>query len=475
MNRTVAMLLAAGTMLAGCDMAPKYIRPALPVPAETPAGPSYGPASQAAALPADTAWSDFFTDDRLRQAIRIALENNRDLRLALANVEQARAQYRVQRADIFPTLGVDGGATYQKSPLGAVGGGTGGTAGAGAGRTDVYSVSAGVSAWEIDLFGRVRNLGKATQEQFFAAQENRNAAQTALVAEVATAWLTMAADQERLRIARDTEIAFGQTLALTTARFTAGIASELDVRQARTSHDQARSDIANATTLVAQDRNALNLLAGTTLDTALLPVTLGPGSVTLDNLPADLPSDVLLRRPDIAAAEHQLIAANANIGAARAAFFPRISLTAAFGTLSLGLSNLFGNGSDYWSAAPSATVPIFDFGRNAGNLSYAKATRDAMVAQYERAVQSAFREAADGLARRGTIDQQIAAQTSLRDNAEGAYRLSEARFKAGIDPFLTTLDSQRAFYAARQSLLATSLAREANAVELYRALGGGMK
>jgi multidrug efflux system outer membrane protein len=474
----MALLLLAGTSLSACNMAPKYVRPDMPVPTETPAGPAYAAGNagaagaKAATLPADTAWADFFPEPRLQQVIRTALENNRDLRVSLANVEQARAQYRVQRADVFPTLGANGGATYQDQPFAAA---AGGGAGAASGRTDIYTASAGVSAWEIDLFGRVRNLSKAAQEQFFTAQANRDAAQTALVAEVATAWLTLAADQEKLGIARDTLAAYVETVKLTEARLAAGVASELDVRQARTSRDQALSDIAQATTQVAQDQNALNLLAGTTLDASVLPTNLADGGVTLNALPANLPSDVLLRRPDVIAAEHQLVAANANIGAARAAFFPKLSLTAAFGTMSLGLSNLFGSGSDYWSVAPSATLPIFDFGRNAGNLKYAKATRDAMVAQYEKAVQSAFREVADGLARRGTIDQQIAAQTSLRDNAQGAYRLSEARFRSGIDPFLTTLDSQRSFYAAQQSLLSARLVREANAVELYRALGGGLK
>jgi multidrug efflux system outer membrane protein len=475
----MALLLLAGTTLSACNMAPKYVRPDMPVPTETPAGPAYAAGNagaagaKAATLPADTAWADFFPEPRLQQVIRTALENNRDLRVSLANVEQARAQYRVQRADIFPTLGASGGATYQDQPFAAAAGGGG--AGAASGRTDIYTASAGVSAWEIDLFGRVRNLSKAAQEQFFTAQANRDAAQTALVAEVATAWLTLAADQEKLGIARDTLAAYAETVKLTEARLAAGVASELDVRQARTSRDQALSDIAQAMTQVAQDQNALNLLAGATLDASVLPTNLADGGVTLNALPANLPSDVLLRRPDVIAAEHQLVAANANIGAARAAFFPKLSLTAAFGTMSLGLSNLFGSGSDYWSVAPSATLPIFDFGRNAGNLKYAKATRDAMVAQYEKAVQSAFREVADGLARRGTIDQQIAAQTSLRDNAQGAYRLSEARFRSGIDPFLTTLDSQRSFYAAQQSLLSARLVREANAVELYRALGGGLK
>ncbi len=483
-----ALTFAAGLTLAGCNLAPKYVRPELSVPVATPAGPAYAATDAAGAImPADTAWETFFTDDRLRRVIRTALENNRDLRVSVANVAQARAQYRVQRADLFPTLAASGSATYQKSPFGAVGGGatggtgTGGTGtGAGSsvvssGRADIYSANLGVSAWEIDLFGRVRNLTRAQQEQYFAAEENRNAAQVSLIAEIATQWLTMAADQDKLRIARDTEKAYGQTVKLTQDRFRIGIASELEVRQASTSYDQARSDIAEATTLIAQDQNALNLLAGTTVTADMLPSTLDGPSPTLQNLPANLPSDVLLRRPDIASAEHQLIAANANIGAARAAFFPNISLTAAFGTISLGLSNLFGSGSQNWSVAPSVSQTLFDFGKNKGNLRYAQATRDAAVATYEKSVQTGFREVADALARRGTIGAQLQAQTSLRDNAAGAFKLSDLRFRAGIDTFLTTLDSQRSLYNAQQTLLAARLTRDSNSVELYRALGGGLR
>ena len=491
--RKIALTFAAGLTLAGCNLAPKYVRPELPVPPVTPTGPAYAATDVAGAIvPADTAWETFFTDDRLRGVIRTTLANNRDLRISVARVAQARAQYRVQRADLFPTLGATGSASYQKSPFGQVTGGTGtGTGGVGggtgtgggtgvgggavaSGRTDIYSANLGISAWEIDLFGRVRNLTQAQQETYFAAQENRNAAQVALIAEVATAWLTMAADQDRLKIAQNTAAAFGQTVELTQQRFRVGISSELEVRQARTTYDQARSDIAQATTLIAQDRNALNLLAGTTLDAALLPAALDRPA-TLDTLPANLPSEVLLRRPDIAAAEHQLMGANANIGAARAAFFPNISLTAAFGTLSLGLSNLFGSGSQSWSVAPSVSQTLFDFGRNKGNLRLAQAQRDELVATYERTVQTGFREVADALARRGTIAAQLSAQTSLRDNAAGAFNLSQLRFRAGIDPFLNTLDSQRSLYTAQQSLLATRLTHDTNAVELYRALGGGLK
>ncbi len=510
-----ALTFAAGLTLAGCNLAPKYVRPELSVPAATPSGPAYAATDAAGAImPADTSWEVLFTDDRLRRVIRTALENNRDLRVAVANVAQARAQYSVQRSNLFPTIAASGSATYQKSPFGAVGGGLaggtgtggtgtggtgtggtgtggtgtggtgtggtgGGTGGTGSsvvssGRADIYSANVGISAWQIDLFGRVRNLTQAQQEQYFAAEENRNAAQVSLIAEIATQWLTMAADQDRLKIARDTERAFGQTVKLTQDRFRIGIASELEVRQASTSYDQARSDIADATTLIAQDQNALNLLAGTTLTADMLPARLDTTSPTLENLPANLPSQVLLRRPDIASAEHQLIAANANIGAARAAFFPNISLTAAFGTISLGLSNLFGNGSQNWSVAPSVSQTLFDFGRNKGNLRYAQATRDAAVATYEKSIQTGFREVADALARRGTIGAQLQAQTSLRDNAAGAFKLSELRFRAGIDTFLNTLDSQRSLYTAQQSLLAARLTRDSNSVELYRALGGGV-
>jgi multidrug efflux system outer membrane protein len=495
------LLLATSLALSGCNLAPDHVRPALPVPERSPQGPAYTGADNGvdAAAFAETAWRDFFVEPRLREVIATALANNRDLRLALANVEQARAQYRVQRADLFPTLSVTASPTYQKSPFGAAGAGTGAGAGAGAGTGagtgggtgvgagagaaagsgggafEIYSVSAGVSAWEIDLFGRVRNLSNAALQEFFAIEENRRATQTTLVAEVAGAWLTMAADQERLAAARNTAGAFRQTVELTQARFRAGVASELEVRQARTSLDRANSDIANLTTQVAQDQNALNLLAGTTVPAEQLPENLPTTGATLDRLPAGLSSEVLLRRPDIIAAERRLIGANANIGAARANFFPRISLTAALGTLSLGLSDLFSSGTETWSIGGSANVPIFDFGRNEGNLEYAKATRDAMVAQYERTVQIAFREVADALARRGTVNDQLAAQRSLVENTNASFRLSDARFRAGIEGFLNTLDSQRNLYAAEQELVGTRLLRETNAVELYRALGGGLR
>lgn len=452
--------------LAGCNMAPRYVRPEMPVAAAFPEAAAAGPE---AGVAADVAWRDFFIDERLRGLIALGLENNRDLRVAIGNVEQARALYRVQRADLLPTLGVNGSATYQKAPV-IQGLPTGGN-----GRADIYSVNLGITAWEIDLFGRIRNLSDAALQRFLAARETQDAAQVALIAEIANAYLTLAADQDRLRIALDTQKAFGATAELTRARFARGIASELDVSQAQTSLDQARSDAAALETLVAQDRNALTLLVGSDPSSDLLPQGMADGGSTLGALPAGLPSDVLLRRPDIASAERTLRAANADIGAARAAFLPRLSLTAAAGTMSLGLSSLFANGSESWSVAPSATLPIFDFGRNKGNLRYAEASQKVAVAQYEKAVQTGFREVADALARRATIDTQVSAQQSLRENAAKAYALSDARYRSGIEPFLTTLDSQRSLYTAEQSLVATRLARETNLVALYRSLGGGLK
>jgi multidrug efflux system outer membrane protein len=488
-------------LLAGCDLAPHYDRPSSAVPTALPSGGPY-PAQPATTTTPDIAWQDFFLDAGLRQAIATGLANNRDLRVALANIEQARAQYRVQRADLLPSVTANGSVNVQKSPFGVGGTGIGTTPGTGTGTTpgtgtgnnpgtgiggggaaigtsgdstfEIYSVNAGFSAFEIDLFGRVRNLTRAALEQYLASEEGARATRISLIAEIASAWLTMASDQDQLRIARDTLASFRQSLELTQAQFKAGVASELEVRQAQTSYDQARYDIAALTAKVAQDQNALNLLAGTTLPVEALPVELGDRTVTLKDLPAGVSSTVLLRRPDVLQAEHQLIAQYANIGAARAAFFPTISLTATAGTISTQLSNLFGNGTGTWSVAPSAALPIFDFGRRAANLRYAKASRDAALATYEGAVQTAFREVADALAQRGTIDEQVSARASRVDAAATAYRLSDARYRSGVDPFLTTLDSQRTLYSAQLDLVQTRLAAASNLIELYRALGGGL-
>lgn len=465
-------------LLSGCNLAPRYERPAGAVPVALPQGGAYPPAATDAADVTAIGWRDFFLDPRLRGVIETGLANNRDLRIAAANVLQARAQYRVQRADLLPTISAGGTATYTNNLFGnGQGGGQGGGAGAGTGSSsdiEIYQATLGLSAFELDLFGRVRNLSRAAQEQYFATEEARRSARISLIAEIASAWLTMAADAEQLRLSRETLRTFDDTLRLTREQFRIGVGSELEVRQAQTSYEAAASDIAALETRLAQDQNALNLLAGTTVPAAQLPQGFSRDAYTRDALPSGLASDVLLRRPDVLEAEHLLIAQNANIGAARAAFFPTISLTGAVGTISTALSGLFKDGSYTYTASPGASLPLFDFGRRSGNLAYAKASRDAALATYEKAIQTAFREVSDALAQRGRIGEQVRAQTSRAQAAGVAARLSDARFRAGVDSFLTTLDAQRTAYAAEQQLVSTRLVAAGNLVELYRALGGGL-
>lgn len=511
-SRSLLAALAVATTLSGCNLAPKYVRPVGAAPETLPQGGIYPRAATDAPDITQVGWRDFFLDPRLRQVIETGLANNRDLRIAAGNVLQARAQYRVQRASQVPNTTISGSGTYTNNVFGAaggglgaggmagggtgtgtgsgtgtggVGGGTGVGAGAGAGAVgggigsassnlEFYSVNAGFSQFELDLFGRVRNLSRAALEQYFASEEAQRTARISLIAEIANAWLTMAADQEQLRISRETLKAFEQSLELTRAQFRIGVASELEARQAETNYQAARNDIAALQTQVARDQNALNLLVGATVPADQLPTELGDAPVTRDALPGNLSSEVLLRRPDVLQAEHQLIAENANIGAARAAFFPRISLTATIGTISTALSGLFGGGSFTYNAAPSVALPLFDGGRNAANLDYAKASQQVAVATYERAIQTAFREVSDALAQRGTIEEQVAAQTARAEAASVAARLSDARYRAGVDSFLVALDAQRTAYAAQQQLVTTRLARGSNLVELYRSLGGGL-
>ena len=502
MTRKIVLALLGASALAGCNLAPKYVRPEGAVPAALPQGGVYPAAATDAPDVSKIGWQTFFTDDRLRKTIALGLENNRDLRVAAANVLQARAQYRIQRADLVPSTTVSGSGTYTNNIFGGAsagagagagsgagagagaGAGTGGGVGAGAGGAAVgsnssnlefYSVNAGFSAFELDLFGRVRNLNRAALEQYFATEEAQRAARISLIAEIATAWATLGSDQDQLRISQDTLKAFEQSLELTRAQFRIGVASELEARQAETSYQSARNDIAVLKTRVAQDKNALDLLVGAPVTADLLPQGLGNGDAALQVLPAGLSSEVLLRRPDVLQAEHQLIAQNANIGAARAALFPRISLTATLGTISTALSGLFAGGSFTYTGAPSVSLPLFDGGRLRGNVDYARASQQAAVSTYEKTVQTAFREVADALAQRGTIDEQIAAQTARVGAANVALRISDARYRAGVESFLNTLDSQRSAYAAQQQLVTTRLTRISNLVELYRSLGGGLE
>ncbi len=476
------LALAASTALAGCNLAPHYVRPLGAVPAALPQGGVYPVAATDAPDVTKIGWRDFFTDDRLRKVIALGLDNNRDLRLAASNVLQARAQYRVQRADLVPSTTASGSATYTNNLTGASGGASGATGGATGGGAAVasstnyqfYTGTVGFSSFELDLFGKIRNQTKAAQEQYFASEEAQRSTRITLIAEIATAWLTMASDQDQLRLSRETLKAFAQTLELTRAQFRIGVASELEARQAETNYQSARNDIATLQTRIAQDQNALNLLVGTTVTADLLPTGLGAGDAMIVTLPGNISSEVLLRRPDVLQAEHQLIAQNANIGAARAAFFPSISLTATLGTISTALSGLFGSGTGTYTGAPAISLPLFDGGRNKGNLDYARAGRDGAVATYEKTIQTAFREVADALAQRGTIDEQVAAQTARAEAATVAARLSDARYRAGVDSFLVSLDAQRTSYGAQQQLVTTRLSRGSNLVELYRSLGGGL-
>jgi len=465
MNKSIISLLVSTALLAGCNLAPKYERPAGAIPATLPQGGVYPAAATDAVDVSRIGWRDFFIDPRLRQVIETGLANNRDLRVAAANVLQARALAKVQRADLLPTINAGASATYTNNVT---------SGGGGLQDVDIYQGTVGLSAFELDLFGRVRNLSRAAQEQFFASEEAQRSTRISLIAEIATAWLTMASDQEQLRISRETLKAFDDTLRLTREQFRIGVGSELEARQAETNYQGAVSDIAALESSVALDQNALNLLVGTTVAQDQLPTGLAIDPATRDALPGDVSSDVLLRRPDVLQAEHLLIAENANIGAARAAFFPTISLTGAIGTISAGLSGLFKDGSFTYSAAPSASLPLFDFGRRTGNLEYAKASQQAAVATYEKAIQTAFREVADALAQRGKIGDQVRAQGTRAEAAQVAAKLSDARFRAGVDSFLTSLDAQRTAYAAEQQLVTTRLAQAGNLVELYRSLGGGL-
>lgn len=460
---------ALAAITTGCvSLAPDYQRPAAPVEENWPAGAAYAPpVADDSVVAADLDWREFFADPQLRALIEIALTHNRDLRVAALNIDRASALYRIQRAELFPAINVDASGRAQRIPESL--------SFANGARTDhEYSVNLGITAYELDFFGRIRSLKDQALEQFLATTEARRAAQISLVAEVATAWLTLAADREQLQLAHGTLKSQQASYDLTRRSFEVGVASELDLRRAQTSVETARVDIATYTTRVAQDRNALALLAGLpAADDNTGPATLEDFTRDTPALPAGLPAEVLLRRPDILQAEHNLRAATANIGAARAAFFPRIQLTANAGTASNELSGLFTAGSEAWRFAPQITLPLFNAGSNRAALDAALIERDTLVARYEQSIQSAFREVADALARRGTIGSQLAAQQALTDATETSYRLSEARYRQGIDSYLGVLDAQRQLYNAQQTLIATRLTQAVNLVTLYRTLGGG--
>jgi multidrug efflux system outer membrane protein len=472
MKHLSILTLAVAAALGGCSLMPAYQRPASPVPAAFPLVRSSDAAPDAitaAATAADIGWRDFFADPRLQQLIELALDNNRDLRVAVLDIEQSRAQYRIQDATSLPTVNASGSGSASRSPadLSATGQ---------AGVSRQYSATLGFSAYELDLFGRVRSLNAQALQQFLATGEARRSTHISLVAEVANDYLTLAADQERLKLAQRTLQSQSDSYALTQRKAELGVASDLDLRQAQTTVESARVDVASYTSQIAQDRNALTLVVGATIPETLLPTGLDDALAALggrSDVPAGLPSALLQRRPDVLRAEHQLEAANANIGAARAAFYPRISLTADAGTSSSALSGLFKGGSGSWTFAPQINLPIFDGGSNRANLDLARVDRDIYLAQYEKSIQTAFREVADGLAVRDTVQSQLGSQTALVQAWADSYRLSEARFQRGADSYLQVLDAQRSLYAAQQNLIGTQLTRVSNLVTLYKVLGGG--
>lgn len=468
------LMVTLATALAGCSLAPTYERPEAPVSANYPTGDAYaqpeGKAASAQAPVADIGWRDFYSDPLLQQLISMALTANRDLRVAALNVEEARAQYRIQRADLLPSIGVAGEGTVQRLPADL----------SNAGSSTIsrsYQVGGAVSAWELDLFGRIRSLSDQALETYLALDETRIATQLALVSETATAYLSLRADQELLDLTKSTLASQEDSYKLTKQSYDLGVATELDLSQAEVSLRTAQRNLSEYTRLVAQARNALVLLVGQPLSEDVVmqldQVKTLPDDVVPRALPAGLPSDLLVRRPDIRAAEHQLKGANAYIGAARAAFFPTISLTGSAGTASSSLGGLFDAGSGAWSFMPSISAPIFAGGSLQAGLDVAQVRKSIEIATYEQTIQTAFREVSDALAGQGTLQTQIVAQQQLVDSYQRAYDLSRQRFDQGIDGYLTVLDSQRSLYSAQQVLVETRLARLSNLITLYQVLGGG--
>jgi multidrug efflux system outer membrane protein len=464
-KKFIPTALAAALLLAGCSLIPTYERPAAPVPTTFPGDPAQPAGQAAAALP----WQDFFTDPRLAGLIQTALANNRDLRVSVLNIEQARAQFQIERSALFPAVGHTGsGSRSSPNQLQAIDSSAGSV-------SSQYSVALGITAWEIDFFGRIRSLKDQALAQYLATEETRKAAQISLVAAVATGWLTLIADDELLELTRQTLSTREESVRLTKLRFDNGVSSELDFQAANSLAETARASYAQLLRTRQQDENALALLLG-----APVPAEATAGGAKgldgikpMPDVPAGLPSDLLAERPDIRSAEQQLIAANANIGAARAAFFPRVSLTTSIGTASSEFSGLFDSGSKAWTFAPQITLPIFNAGRNIAGLDSAKAGREIAVAQYEKSIQTAFREVADALAGRATLGEQVRAQRAQADAEAVRFRLSDMRYRNGIASALDLLDAQRSLYTAQQSAVTTRLLQLQNQVTLYKTLGGG--
>jgi multidrug efflux system outer membrane protein len=466
---TMAALAAIAASVAGCSLAPVYERPAQAVDQAWPVGEAYKglPVAAADAKPvSQIQWREFFSDAKLRKVIELALVNNRDLRVSVLNIERAKAQYNIDTAALLPKLSANVSQTASRTPSTMTG----------TGQPVInrqYSGGLVMSSYELDFFGKVRNQSEAGLQSYLGTEEARRTQQITLVSEVANAYLTLIADQQRLKLAQDTLKSQQTSYNLSKQRFALGVVAGTDMYDAQTSVETARNDAAVYTAQVALDQNALTLLVGGTVPQELLPTGDLEEVTQLAAIPAGLPSDLLQSRPDVQEAERALRAANANIGVARAAFFPSISLTASGGSASNTLSGLFKAGSSIWSFIPQVNLPIFDGGVNRANLNIAKADRDISVAQYEKAVQTAFREVADALATRGTLDERLSSQQALVDAAQKSYTINQARYSKGADTYLNALVSQRSLYTAQQGLISTRLAKTSNAVTLYKVLGGG--
>lgn len=452
------ILLAAALLASGCTLAPNYERPEAPVPEAYGQNGAEGETSLAGA--------EFFTDPVMRRVVEIALENNRDLRISVLNIESVRAQYQIQRSSLLPEIGASGAHTSQHLP--ADFSGTGSKA-----VSRQYSASLGFSSYELDLFGRVRSLTEKAYQTYFAAEENANSARISLVAETAGMYLQLVADREQYDLTRATLQNRQESYDLIKRKFEAGVASDLELAQAQSVLDEARASLAASATQVGQDENALSLLMGAPLPEDLPEVRRLADVAPMQDVPAGLPSSLLERRPDILSAEHLLMAANADIGAARANFFPSISLTGSLGKLSADYSGLFDGATRTWSFMPSIYLPIFDGGRNMAQLDMANAQRDIAVATYEKSIQSAFREVADALVQREHIGDRLEAQRSLADSTARSYRHASDRYDAGVSGYINVLDAQRSLFTAQSGLISTRLLRETNALNLYKALGGG--
>ncbi len=460
--RKLAPALAA-VLASACSMIPDYPRPVAPVPASFP---NAAPADVATPAADAIAWRDYFADAQLHEVIALALANNRDLRVAALNIERARARYGIQHAELFPSVGATGAMTTQRLPGGANGK---------ADTTRQYSATLGFSAYELDFFGRIRSLDAQALELYLGSEEARRSVQISLVAEVANAWLTLAHDRERVTLATRTYESRLKSHELIRRSFELGAVTALDLHQSQSLLQSARGDLARYTTLVAQAENALALLVGAPVPAGWLPDRLSDKLSAVAELPAGVPSEVLARRPDILAAERALRAANASIGAARAAFYPTITLTGAAGVASNSLEDLFEGGSSSWAFIPQIRIPIFEAGRLQASLDLAEVQRDINVAQYEKSIQNAFREVADALAERATVAERLDARRQQVEAARASLRLSEARYRGGVDSYLGLLDAQRALYFAELELIAARLNEASNRVTLYKALGGGWR